>query len=148
MFSLVFYFILFYFLAYKINTVLSIETGRAGLSRDTSDLSLSVLFSSKDSSSVSLVSCLQKLCDFSLFPKSANESSLLPQDSSSLEKESVMDEGNMSTPLCFSSWEGKEREIKFNEHFYYVPGALHMLFHFNPQPALQHASGHVHTQRK
>lgn len=34
---------------------------------------------------------------------------------------------------CFSSWEGKEREIKFNECFYYVPGALHMLFNLNPQ---------------
>lgn len=34
---------------------------------------------------------------------------------------------------CFSSWEGKEREIKFNEHFYYVPGALRMLFHLNSQ---------------
>lgn len=66
-FSLVFFFY-FSFSAYKINTVLSRETGRAGLSRDTSDLSLSVLFSSKnDSSSVSLVSCLKKLCDFSLF---------------------------------------------------------------------------------
>lgn len=72
----------------------------------------------------------------SLYFKSAYESNLLPQDSSSLEKESVMDEGNMSTPLCFSSWEGKEREIKFNEYFYYVPGALHMLFHFNPPTSL------------
>lgn len=126
--------------------MLSRETGRAGLSRDTSDLSLSVLFSSKnDSSSVSLVSCLKKLCDFSLFPKSAYESNLLPQDSSSLEKESVMDEGNMSTPLCFSSWEGKEREIKFNEHFYCVPGALHMLFHLSPnQPCNMFLATYIH----
>lgn len=57
------------------------------------------------------------------------------QDSSSKDlKKSVVHEGNVSyTPPLFSSWEGKEREIKFNEHFYYVPGALHMLFHLNPQ---------------
>lgn len=50
-------------------------------------------------------------------------------------KKRIMDKGNVSStpPRYFSSWEGKEREIKFNEHFYYVPGALHMLFQFNPQ---------------
>lgn len=45
-------------------------------------------------------------------------------------------------PYC-SSWEGKEREIKFNEHFYYVSGALHMLFHFNPKITLGGISSHI-----
>ena len=65
-----------------------------------------------------------------------NEIPPSPQDSSSHRgKKSVMDKGNVSStpPPYFSSWEGKEREIKFNEHFYYVPGALHMLFQFNPR---------------
>lgn len=55
----------------------------------------------------------------------------VPQDFSSLEIESVMDQGKVSNiPRLFLQL---GREIKFNEHFYYVPGALHMLFHLNPQ---------------
>lgn len=61
-----------------------------------------------------------------IFQATARVRCLSPQGSSSIEKESVMDEGNVSNtpPLLLQL----EREIKFNEHFYYVPGALHMSF--------------------
>lgn len=83
--------------------------------------------------------------EYLFFSKALCECYLLPQDSSSLE--SVMDERRVSVlPPCFSSWEGKERGIKFNEHFYCVPGALHMLFILIPQTSLWHISSHFLAQ--
>lgn len=97
--------------------------------------------------------CLVSLCSLTTnicsnpcyFLSHFRSKTLFPQDSSSLEKENAVDEGNVCwTALpCFSSWEGKEREIKFNEHFYYVPGALHMFFHFNSPNNTGRYSGHI-----